>query len=179
MSTIVIFIGSFNPPTLAHERLLGAAMNAISADQGLFVPLNNSLVTKKMNKTDWPDEVLSEEAGSYVSSSHASLFEDEDTVRDFIYVQLPRGEFLKSRKSMSASGFSGMEIKTRATRLVIAFKRMRKGFSGKAAMKEALNELRTYDSGVTPEGIKLIRVGMVISPARKKLTEYQILDDKA
>ena len=61
MSTIVIFIGSFNPPTLAHERLLGAAMNAISADQGLFVPLNNSLVTKKMNKTDWPDEVLSEE----------------------------------------------------------------------------------------------------------------------
>ncbi len=61
MSTIVIFIGSFNPPTLAHERLLGAAMNAISADQGLFVPLNNSCVTKKMNKTDWPDEVLSEE----------------------------------------------------------------------------------------------------------------------
>ena len=61
MCTIVIFIGSFNPPTLAHERLLGAAMNAISADQGLFVPLNNSLVTKKMNKTDWPDEVLSEE----------------------------------------------------------------------------------------------------------------------
>ena len=44
-------------------------------------------------------------------------------------------------------------------------------------MKEALDQLRTYDYGVTPEGIKFIRVGMVISPARKKLTEYQILDE--
>ncbi len=153
------------PPEAVRRRLGDAGALADSGDiAGIFEIFN---------------EVLSEEAGSYVSSSHASLFEDEDTVRDFIYVQLPRGEFLKSRKSMSASGFSGMEIKTRATRLVIAFKRMRKGFSGKAAMKEALNELRTYDSGVTPEGIKLIKVGMVISPARKKLTEYQILGDKA
>ncbi|WP_406547648.1 hypothetical protein, partial [Succinimonas sp.] len=125
------------------------------------------------------NEVLSDGAGSYDSSSHASLFDDENTVRDFIYALLPRGDFLKSRKSMSASGFSGMEIRTRATRLVIAFKMMRKGFSRKAAINEALEQLRTYDSGVTPEGIKLIRVGMVISPARKKLTEYQILDDKA
>ena len=123
------------------------------------------------------NEVLSDGAGSYDSSSHASLFDEEDTVRDFIYALLPRGDFLKSRNSVSASGFSGMEIKTRATRLVIAFKMMRKGFSRKAAMKEALDQLRTYDYGVAPEGIKLIRVGMVISPARKKLTEYQILDE--
>jgi hypothetical protein len=55
---------------------------------------------------------------------------------------------------------------------------MRKGFSQKAAMKKALDQLRTHDYGVTAEDIKLIQVGMVISPAQKKLVEYQILDDK-
>ena len=154
------------PAEAVRSRLAEAGVLADSgAIAGIFVMFN---------------EVLSEGAGAYDSGSHASLFDDEDTVRDFIYVRLPRGEFLKSRKSVSASGFSGMEIKTRTTRLVIAFKRMRKGFYRKAAMKEALNELRTCDCRVTPEDdIKLIRVGMVISPARKKLMEYQILDDKA
>ncbi len=112
-------------------------------------------------------------------SSNAKVFDDENTVRDFIYAQLPRYGILKSRISVSASGFSGMEIRTRAARLVIAFKRMRKGFSRKTAMKEALDLLRTHDSGVTSEVVKLIRVGMVISPEQKKIVEYQIPDDKA
>ncbi|MBQ3681625.1 MAG: AAA family ATPase, partial [Succinimonas sp.] len=111
-------------------------------------------------------------------SSNAKVFDDENTVRDFIYVQLPRKGFLKSREKVNVHGYSDMEIKTRTAKLVIEFKRMQKGFSKKAAMKKALDQLRTHDYGVTAEDIKLIQVGMVISPAQKKLVEYQILDDR-
>ena len=112
-------------------------------------------------------------------SSNAKVFDDENTVRDFIYVQLPRKGFLKSREKCNVHGYSDMEIQTRTTKLVIEFKRIRKGVSQKAAMKEALDQIRTHDYGVTPEDIKLIQVGMVISPEQKKLVEYQILDDNA
>jgi hypothetical protein len=112
-------------------------------------------------------------------SSNAKVFDDENTVRDFIYVQLPRSGILKSREKCNVHGYSDMEIQTRTAKLVIEFKRMRKGVSQKAAMKEALDQIRTHDYGVTPEDIKLIQVGMVISPEQKKIVEYQILDDKA
>ncbi len=112
-------------------------------------------------------------------SSNAKVFDDENTVRDFIYVQLPRSGILKSREKCNVHGYSDMEIQTRTTKLVIEFKRIRKGGSQKAAMKEALDQIRTHDYGVTPEDTKLIQVGMVISPEQKKIVEYQILDDKA
>ncbi len=105
-------------------------------------------------------------------SSNAKVFDDENTVRDFIYVQLPRSGILKSREKCNVHGYSDMEIQTRTAKLVIEFKRMRKGVSQKAAMKEALDQIRTHDYGVTPEDIKLIQVGMVISPEQKKLVEY-------
>ena len=51
MSKLVVFGGSFNPPTLAHEKLLTAAMDGVGADRGIFVPSNDAYVTKKMSKT--------------------------------------------------------------------------------------------------------------------------------
>ncbi|MBQ3859590.1 MAG: DUF1768 domain-containing protein [Clostridia bacterium] len=57
---IVVFGGSFNPPTVAHKRLLSAALDGVGADRGIFVPSNDAYVTKKMGKTDYPSEVLSE-----------------------------------------------------------------------------------------------------------------------
>lgn len=57
---IVVFGGSFNPPTRAHSRLLTAAMDGVGADLGVFVPSNDAYVTKKMKKTDYPAEVLPE-----------------------------------------------------------------------------------------------------------------------
>ena len=112
-------------------------------------------------------------------SSNAKVFDDENTVWDFIYVQLPRSGILKSREKCNVHGYSDMEIQTRTAKLVIEFKRMRKGFSQKAAMKKALDQLRTHDYGVIAKDIKLIQVGMVISPAQKKLVEFQILDEQA
>ena len=64
INRIVVFGGSFNPPTVAHEKLLAAAMDGTGADKGIFVPSNDAYVTKKMSKTDWPKEVLPERTRS-------------------------------------------------------------------------------------------------------------------
>ena len=48
--SIVVLGGSFNPPTLAHRKLLCAAMDGVGADRGIFVPSNDAYVTKKMSK---------------------------------------------------------------------------------------------------------------------------------
>ena len=60
MGKIVVYSGGFNPPTIAHEKLLVAALDGVGADTGIYVPSNDALVTKEMSKTDWPQEVLSE-----------------------------------------------------------------------------------------------------------------------
>ena len=61
---IVVLGGSFNPPTIAHRKLLSAAMEGVGAERGIFVPSNDAYVTKKMAKTDYPSEVLSEKTRS-------------------------------------------------------------------------------------------------------------------
>jgi len=58
---IVILGGSFNPPTVAHGRLLLAAVNALDAEQGIFVPSSYEYVKNKMAKSPDPSFVLSEE----------------------------------------------------------------------------------------------------------------------
>ena len=46
MKKIVVLGGSFNPPTIAHEKLMEAAMKAINADLGIFVPSSDKYVTR-------------------------------------------------------------------------------------------------------------------------------------
>lgn len=47
---IVVMGGSFNPPTVAHERLMAAAIHELSADYGIFVPSSDSYVSRKMRR---------------------------------------------------------------------------------------------------------------------------------
>ena len=42
---IVVMGGSFNPPTVAHLKLMLAAINAVDACQGVFVPTAHELAT--------------------------------------------------------------------------------------------------------------------------------------
>ena len=58
---IVVMGGSFNPPTLAHLRLMLAAVEAVGAEKGLFVPSNHEYVRKKMLRQRLEGEVLSED----------------------------------------------------------------------------------------------------------------------
>lgn len=57
---IVVMGGSYNPPTVAHLKLMQAAMDAVDACQGIFVPTAHDYVAKKMKKQRCPQDVLSE-----------------------------------------------------------------------------------------------------------------------
>lgn len=58
---IVMLGGSFNPPTLAHFRLLQAALDGTGADLGLFVPSCGPYVRRKMALTEHPQEVFADD----------------------------------------------------------------------------------------------------------------------
>lgn len=52
--------GSFNPPTLAHYRLMKEAIDALDADIGFFVPVSDAYLKRKMHHSH-PPVVLTEE----------------------------------------------------------------------------------------------------------------------
>ena len=54
---IVVYGGSFNPPTIAHQRLLLAAVEAVDACCGLFVPAAHEYVLKKLKKQTLGEEL--------------------------------------------------------------------------------------------------------------------------
>lgn len=56
--TIVVMGGSFNPPTVAHQTMMLAAVDAAGADLGVYVPSSHEYVQKKMNKANRKSEVL-------------------------------------------------------------------------------------------------------------------------
>ena len=57
---IVVLGGSFNPPTLAHYRLMEKALNALGAEVGIFVPVSDAYLKRKMRQSH-PPVVLSPE----------------------------------------------------------------------------------------------------------------------
>ncbi|MBQ2957108.1 MAG: DUF1768 domain-containing protein [Clostridia bacterium] len=48
---IVVMGGSFNPPTIAHLRLMEAAIRAVDAEKGIFVPVGGPYLKRKMRKS--------------------------------------------------------------------------------------------------------------------------------
>lgn len=59
--TIIVMGGSFNPPTIAHQRLLLGAVEAMQAQKGIFVPSSHTYVSIKMRRAKHPKEVLPEQ----------------------------------------------------------------------------------------------------------------------
>jgi nicotinate (nicotinamide) nucleotide adenylyltransferase len=57
---IIVMGGSFNPPTLAHYRLMKEAIDALDADIGFFVPVSDAYLKRKMRHSH-PPVVLSPE----------------------------------------------------------------------------------------------------------------------
>ena len=57
---IVVLGGSFNPPTIAHYRLMKEAVDALGADLGFFVPVSDDYLKRKMRHYQ-PSMVLSPE----------------------------------------------------------------------------------------------------------------------
>ena len=57
---VVVMGGSFNPPTVAHYRLMKAAIDALGAEIGIFVPVSDAYLKRKMRHSH-PPVVLSPE----------------------------------------------------------------------------------------------------------------------
>ena len=55
---MVVMGGSFNPPTLAHFKLMREAIDAIDAWRGVFVPVSDAYLKRKMRRCH-PPVVLS------------------------------------------------------------------------------------------------------------------------
>ena len=58
---IVIMGGSFNPPTIAHLRTLQAAVDAVGAEKGFFVPVSHAYLKRKMRRSGIGHLCLSDE----------------------------------------------------------------------------------------------------------------------
>ena len=62
MNSVVVMGGSFNPPTRANFQLMEAALTAVNACHGIFVPTAHDYVAKKMKRQKCPQDTLSESA---------------------------------------------------------------------------------------------------------------------
>ncbi len=51
---IVVMGGSFNPPTIAHYKLIKAAMQTIDATKGIMVPVGHAYLKRKMRRAEAP-----------------------------------------------------------------------------------------------------------------------------
>lgn len=58
---IVVMGGSFNPPTIAHLKMMRSALDQLGAEKGFFVPTADKSLRRKMRRAGFPEEVLSEE----------------------------------------------------------------------------------------------------------------------
>lgn len=60
MAKTIVLGGSFNPPTIAHEKIIIKALDDLKADVGIFVPSSDAYVRRKMKRTNQPNFVISE-----------------------------------------------------------------------------------------------------------------------
>ena len=60
MNRVVVMGGSFNPPTIAHLRLMQTAIEAIGANKGIFAPTPHEYVDRKMKRQKHREDTLSE-----------------------------------------------------------------------------------------------------------------------
>ena len=68
---IVVMGGSFNPPTIAHLKMMQSALDQLGAEKGFFVPTADKSLRRKMRRAGFPEEVLSEETRMEMLSAMA------------------------------------------------------------------------------------------------------------
>lgn len=57
---IVVMGSSFNPPTIAHLKMMRSALDQLEAEKGFFVPTADKSLRRKMRRAGFPEEVLPE-----------------------------------------------------------------------------------------------------------------------
>ncbi len=61
MNSVVVMGGSFNPPTIAHLKMMQTALDAVQAQRGFFVPVSFPYLKRKMVKAGQSHLCLSDE----------------------------------------------------------------------------------------------------------------------
>lgn len=157
---LTLDINHLNPSPITRSRISDVADMVNAGDVSGIFRLFNAALTEGI-------------------SVNAKAFNDENSIRDFIYVLLPRNGIVKSRENPNANGFSDLEIRTNKVKLVIEFKRIRDGYPLNTAMNDALAQLRSRNYGETVQNLRLIRVAMVISTKDRKLADFRVLNEDA
>ena len=57
---IIVMGDSFNPPTIAHLKMMRSALDQLEAEKGFFVPTADKSLRRKMRRAGFPEEVLPE-----------------------------------------------------------------------------------------------------------------------
>ena len=61
MKKIVVMGGSFNPPTIAHQKMLLYVVEKLGAEKGIFVPSPYNYVYAKMERAGMSEETIPDE----------------------------------------------------------------------------------------------------------------------
>lgn len=101
----------------------------------------------------------------------SNIFNNERSVRDILYAALPQKINLqKIKERETAKGRSDLELLTQKTHMVIEFKRTRTNRDASLSLKEAVEQVKNKQYGVTYfQNYALYRVAMVISTDEKKI----------
>ena len=108
IKTIVVMGGSFNPPTIAHHKLMKAAMDQLGADKGIYVPVSAKYLRRKMRKAGFPDEVLSEEAR--IAMLRAMCEEDSRLEIEDVEMKHPKGWYTLETMRYVQEKYPGAEV---------------------------------------------------------------------
>ena len=106
--SIVVMGGSFNPPTIAHHKLMKAAMEQLGANKGIFVPVSAKYLQRKMRKAGFPDEVLSEE--TRIAMLRAMCEEDSRLEIEDVEMKHPKGWYTLETMRYVQEKYPGAEV---------------------------------------------------------------------
>ena len=108
IKSIVVMGGSFNPPTIAHHKLMNAAMDQLGADKGIFVPVSARYLRRKMRKAGFPEEVISEEVR--IAMLKAMCEEDYRLDIEDVEIRHPKGWYTLETMRYVREKYPGAEI---------------------------------------------------------------------
>ena len=106
--TLVVMGGSFNPPTVAHSELLRAAMAAISADLGVWLPAAHAYVHGKLKAAGQERELMGDDVRLALVRAAAREGERQ-TVEDYELRGAGTGYTFETLEAMARS-YPGAQI---------------------------------------------------------------------
>lgn len=89
---IVVMGGSFNPPTIAHLKMMRSALNQLGAEKDFFVPTADKSVRRKMRRAGFPEAELYFLIGSDNMENYTGAFRLVEFLEKYRYAVVDRGD---------------------------------------------------------------------------------------